>query len=197
MRWLQCFVLMFCLFFTGQKTNAQTIFLPDWKIVSSFKLWSPIEQQHSKLLDDKQVKLILLLSTECPMCISYTRTIAELYAKYSSIIGFYGIFPGRSYTDKQIKEFVSSYQLSIPVLVDPKMKLTKSLKGEVTPEVFLFDASGKCVYKGAIDNWLVELGKKKIKPDQHYLQDAIEQTLRGEPVLISYNKPQGCLLNEY
>jgi len=77
------------------------------------------------------------------------------------------------------------------------MKLTKLLRAEVTPEAFLFDSSGTCIYRGAIDNWLVEIGKKKIKADEHFLQNAIEQTLRGEQVAINFIKAQGCLLNEY
>lgn len=189
--------LLVCMVFIRSQALAQQELLPEWQAVSNYKLWSPTSKENKKLVTDNKLQVIVLLSTECPMCISYTRTLEELNKRFSSKVNFYGIFPGNTYTDEKINEFVSSYKLSIPIYIDEKMKMTRALKGRVTPEVFLFDSSGNCVYRGAIDDWLVELGKKKTKPDQHFLLNAIEQALNNEAVLITYTKAQGCLLNDF
>jgi hypothetical protein len=81
--------------------------------------------------------------------------------------------------------------------MDRNLLLVRMVKGEVTPEAFLFTTDGKLVYSGAIDNWLTELGKKKQKPDKLFLQDAILNTLSGSPVTVPYVKAQGCLVNDY
>jgi hypothetical protein len=96
-----------------------------------------------------------------------------------------------------VKGFTASYRLNFPLYVDKKMSLTRYLEGEVTPEVYLFNSNGQLVYRGAIDNWLVDLGQKKQKPDQHYLLNAITQTLSGELVRLPFVKAQGCILNDY
>lgn len=190
-------IFFICFIFLRLQASSQSGLPQVWETVASTKLWSPVQKSKLQLNADTQMKVVVFLSTECPMCISYTKTVEELKNRFSSQVSFYGIFPGRTYSDVQINEFVSSYKLTIPVFVDKKMKLTNALKAEVTPEVFLFDSTGKCIYRGAIDDWLVALGKKKTKPDQHYLLNAIEQTLRNEPVLVTYTKAQGCLLNDY
>ena len=191
------YALIYCMLFLSSYVYSQSRIQPVWSSLTSEKIWSPFEQKYKPLKDDGRLQVIILLSTECPMCISYSRTIEALNQQYASQINFYGVFPGRTYSDKQVNEFVSSYKLTIPVFIDPKMKLTKLLRAEVTPEAFLFDSSGTCIYRGAIYNWLVEIGKKKIKADEYFLQNAIEQTLRGEQVAINFIKAQGCLLNEY
>jgi hypothetical protein len=77
------------------------------------------------------------------------------------------------------------------------MHISRLLKGEVTPEVFLLDAQGQLLYHGAIDNWLAGIGQKRQKPNEHYLLDAINQSLLGQAVSIPYVKAQGCILNDY
>jgi hypothetical protein len=96
-----------------------------------------------------------------------------------------------------VLQFKQSYNISYALLTDKKNDVVRKLRGEVTPEVYLFDQTGQCVYRGAIDNWLTALGKKKQKPDQFYLADAIQQSIKGEQVTNSYVKAQGCALNEY
>ncbi|HMP94962.1 MAG TPA: hypothetical protein PKD90_18930, partial [Phnomibacter sp.] len=84
-----------------------------------------------------------------------------------------------------------------PVWVDSSLMLTNMLQGRVTPEVFLFNTQGKLVYQGAIDNWMTDLGKKKPKANQHYLQQALEATVKGLPVKQPFQKAAGCRINDY
>lgn len=161
------------------------------------KLWSPQIQSHVNITNPKHPVVLVLLSPDCPMCISYTQLLKRIRTKYDQEIELIGIIPGRTYHDSAVLKFVNKYELNFPVYVDKKLKVSKYLKAELTPECFLFDQKGMLVYSGAIDNWLTDLGKKRLQPDQHYLLDALSQTHSGIPLLFSYVKPQGCLLNEY
>jgi hypothetical protein len=67
----------------------------------------------------------------------------------------------------------------------------------VTPEAILMDENGQVVYRGAIDDWVVELGKKKLKATNEYLRQAVFQYLHQQPVAIKRVVPKGCLINEY
>lgn len=150
-----------------------------------------------KISPGHTLTLLVLLSPECPMCVSYTQLLKKTKTKYGDDLQLIGLVPGRSYKDPVLQEFAESYALNFPIYVDKKFRIVSYLKGEVTPECFLFDKDGRLVYSGAIDNWLADLGKKRPHADQHYLLDAIEQSLSYRPVVLPFVKAQGCLLNEY
>ena len=61
----------------------------------------------------------------------------------------------------------------------------------------MVNKSGKLIYRGAIDDWIEELGQKKIKAQQHYLQNAIIQYLQKEDIQLKQTRPVGCLINEF
>ena len=58
---------------------------------------------------------------------------------------------------------------------------------ERTPEVFLFDRDRRLVYHGAIDDSYDETGVR-----EHYLRDAVEALLTGEPPPLAETTPVGC-----
>lgn len=140
---------------------------------------------------------LVLLSPDCPMSVNYTKTLNDLQQQFGDTIQVMGILPGMTYEDSTILGFAKAYGLRFPLYVDKKMRISRLLKGEVTPEVFLLDAEGQLVYHGAIDNWLAGIGQKRQKPNEHYLLDAIHQSLLGQTVSIPYVKAQGCILNDY
>jgi len=140
---------------------------------------------------------LVLLSPDCPMSINYTKTLNDMQQQFGNSVQVMGILPGKTYKDSTILDFAASYHLQFPLYVDKKMQLSRQLKGEVTPEVFLLDAQGRLLYHGAIDNWLAGIGQKRQKPNEHYLLDAINQSLLGLAVSIPYVKAQGCILNDY
>jgi hypothetical protein len=74
--------------------------------------------------------------------------------------------------------------------------LTRYLQATVTPQVVLIDSVGNLVYKGAIDDWIVGLGKKKEKITMHYAADAIKQYLQLMPVTVKSTKAYGCKIND-
>ena len=141
--------------------------------------------------------LFLFLSTECPLCQNYTSALNALYKQYKNQVVFYGILPGNTYTSSDVKTFISTYQISFPLLIDDSEKLTRYLQTTVTPEALLLDANANLLYKGAIDNWLVSLGKKRIQATEHYLQDALNNTIHHTNIKIKRTKAIGCKLNDF
>lgn len=144
-----------------------------------------------------KLSALVLLSPDCPMSINYTKTLNDMQQQFGNSVQVMGILPGKTYKDSAILDFASAYHLRFPLYVDKKMHISRLLKGEVTPEVFLLDAQGQLLYHGAIDNWLAGIGQKRQKPSEHYLLDAINQSLLGKAVSVPYVKAQGCILNDY
>jgi ABC-type uncharacterized transport system ATPase subunit len=75
--------------------------------------------------------------------------------------------------------------------------LTTYIKGTVTPEVILMNQQGEVIYRGAIDDWVSDLGKKKLVVSNEYLKTAIKQYLQNQTVSIKSVEPIGCLINEF
>lgn len=193
---LSSLLLMFHLL-TSEICVSQTKLVIDKQVCSEVQLWSPINQKNTRLTDEHVLLLLVFLSPECPMSVSYTKTLNELHREFADKISINGIFSGKTNADSTILAFSRDYKLSFPLLVDATKQLAKLLKAQVTPEVYLFDSTGRFVYSGAIDNWLLDLGKKRLKPDEFYLHDAIERTLKNIPVEKSYVQAKGCLLNDF
>ncbi len=109
----------------------------------------------------------------------------------------YGIVPGTAYTTKDMAAFQNKYHIAYPILIDAEQKFTQYLKATVTPQVILLDKEGTLIYTGAIDDWVQAQGKKKQQPTQHYLQDAIQQSLQPEVVKIKKTTVFGCKINDH
>lgn len=194
----QILVLICCLLvYTGygqQTTTAQTM-IPDSarKIaLTSLKGFSTVFP-----ITKSPLSVIVFLSPECPLCRNYSKTLNELSTEFAGKAQFIGIVPGKAYTSAEISRFIKEYSLKMNILIDPSKKFSRSLKASVTPEVIVTDNKGTIYYRGAIDDWMVALGKKKEKPSIFYLQNALSQLVNKQPVILSSTKPVGCFINDY
>ena len=87
--------------------------------------------------------------------------------------------------------------MNFQLFIDPVKKLTNYLEATITPEVVLINETGKLIYRGAIDDWVTDLGKNKIRPEKEYLRLAVAQYINHQPISIKKTKPKGCYINEY
>lgn len=145
----------------------------------------------------KPLHLFVFLSPDCPLCHNYAPVLNELQRTYKEQLQIHAIVPGRSYADSLVNQFVETFSLKYTILKDTRQQLTKYFKAAATPEVFLLNNSGNLLYRGAIDNWAVSLGKKRIKTTEYYLMDAVDKSLRHLPIATKYVAPVGCIINEY
>lgn len=71
---------------------------------------------------------------------------------------------------------------------DDHSKVADAFGATRTPEVFLFDATGKLVYKGAIDDNPANAGNVK----REYLKEAIQEMKSGKNISITESRSVGC-----
>ena len=109
----------------------------------------------------------------------------------------YGIVPGNAYSQKDVGVFASTYHIKFPLLTDTNKNLSDYLQASITPEAILLDSNGELIYKGAVDNLLEDLGKRRVKATNNYLEDAITATINHQPVTIKRTKAVGCKINTY
>lgn len=139
--------------------------------------------------------VIYFLSPECPLCINYTLAMRNLEQKFGSdSVRFYGAYSKEWFSAEEVREYQLKYKLEFEMLLDEDNQLANALDASVTPEVFVFNQIGEKVYSGKIDNWVNDLGKKKLKVSENYLENALIAALSGEDITPKQTEPIGCLI---
>ena len=78
--------------------------------------------------------------------------------------------------------------MRFPYVVDATSDVARAFGATHTPEAFLFDAGGRLVYHGAVDD-----NARDPKAVKHpYLRDALEAVLNGKSVAVPVTKSIGC-----
>lgn len=166
-------------------------------LLSLFVLWAGVFSEASAQPGTTPLRVVIFLSPECPLCQNYSLPLNALFKKYAGKVQFTGVVPGKAYTAADVNAFSKKYHIGFTVYIDSAKAMSTSLAATVTPEVFLLGPDKKVLYHGSIDNWIKDLGMQSARPTVFYLRDAIDQTLAHQPVRIPYNKPVGCLINNY
>ena len=88
----------------------------------------------------------------------------------------------------EMKKYAQSQKYNVPYLMDDNAKMADLFGANHTPEVFLFNNTGKLMYKGALnDNPSDPKGYKKV-----YINDAIDAVVAGKAVDPNTTKSIGC-----
>lgn len=89
---------------------------------------------------------------------------------------------------KAMQQYAYAQQYNWAYSVDSNHELADAFGASRTPEVYLFDGSGKLVYRGAIDDSPAD--ETKIK--RQHLKEAINEMLSGANVSVKESRSVGC-----
>ena len=139
--------------------------------------------------------VIFIFSTDCPVSNKYGPERARLEKDYGAKgVAFLFVDPEAGETDQEIKDFVSKYGITSPVVHDAADPLTQALGATTTTEAFVLDPARTLVYRGAINDQY-GLGYAKDLPEKTYLQDALDALLSGRIPDVSAMTAPGCALD--
>lgn len=89
------------------------------------------------------------------------------------------------------KKVADEWKLKHPILLDESGEVGRMYGAQTTPHMFVIDAKGVLVYRGAIDNapgGKVEGGGEKV----NYVSAALADLKAGKPVATQETKSYGC-----
>jgi len=95
-------------------------------------------------------------------------------------------YPEDSFEEMQKRARLKGYPF--PYLFDETQEVARAYGAERTPEVFVFDRDRRLRYHGAIDDNYEDPSRVRA----HYLRDALDALLAGEPVPVEDTRPVGC-----
>ena len=178
---------------------------------AALQLGDPVPQRDVKMhsVDGRELSiadaagnkgtLVIFTCNHCPWAKAWQSRIASLGNTYRQrgigVIAINANDPA-AVTEDGFEAMVTRAKevgFQFPYVVDAGSKVARAFGAERTPEAFVFDAAGKLVYHGTIDDNAEDANQVK----QHYLDDALDAVATGKPVGLAETKALGCSIKFY
>jgi peroxiredoxin len=138
--------------------------------------------------------LVVFTCNHCPYAQAWEERIVALGNDYSKrgigVVAINSNDPAVAPADgyEKMQERARSKSYGFPYAVDSTSAVAKAFGATKTPEVYVFDASGKLAYHGAVDDSSEDPAKVK----DRYLADALDAVLAGKQPDPAETKALGC-----
>ncbi len=157
----------------------------------------PSGEQLSLLGAEQRAAVLVFVAPDCPISNRYVPTYNRLEASFrSSQVALYLVYSDDTFSNDQIAEHRSTYEIAAPALVDHDQRLQKLVGAQVTPEAFLLDPQARVRYSGRVDDRWVSFGRFRPKPSDESLTNAVNAFLDGRPIDPDRTEAIGCYLPE-
>ncbi|HJN90891.1 MAG TPA: redoxin domain-containing protein [Verrucomicrobiota bacterium] len=143
----------------------------------------------------KAVVLVFVLR-DCPVSNVYAPEMTRIHKEYSRKgVAIFLVHPDRDTDTKAARAHAKEYKLSAPLVLDHDHKLVRRAEAVITPEAAVFDAKGRLVYRGRIDNLYADYGKKRFNTTRRELRETLDALLAGKPMTKRTTKAVGCYID--
>lgn len=150
-------------------------------------VWKPQEQASATV--------IVFTAHECPVANRSVPDLNRLWEEFAEKgIEFLFLYTDPEAPAELVQTHVKEYAIGPPVLIDRDHVFVRKLGAKMTPEVFVFDAEGKAVYRGRINDRFSGFGQSRPAPTRHDLRDALEALVAGKDTAYREAKGFGCTL---
>jgi hypothetical protein len=144
-----------------------------------------------------RARVFLFVRTDCPLTNRYAPELRRIASEFSGrAVTFWLVYPDASETPASIERHIAEYRFPGRPVRDPHETLVRRAHVLVAPEAAVFDAAGRLVYHGRIDDRVIDFGKARPVATTHDLEDAIAAVLDGRPVAHAETRAIGCSLAE-
>jgi thiol-disulfide isomerase/thioredoxin len=145
---------------------------------------------------DRRALVLISHGNECPILQQYAPTIRGLSEKYvAQGVQFALVNANPQDTPQTIQEDLAAFGVSLPTFVDTAQTMSKTVGFRSTNEAALVDPkTWTIVYRGAIDDQISFAGRLDA-PRTHFLADALDQFLAGQPIAKPTTQAFGCAIS--
>jgi len=183
-RVLSFLVLLVCFFLPATARPPQSALDLDGKSVD------PIKSSQGK------ITVLIFVRTDCPISNRYAPLLQRMSDSFSTKAKFWLVYPDKKTTASEITAHLKQFHSSISALRDPDHSLVKLAGATITPEAAVFDAQGRLLYHGRIDNWYEDPGRSRPAATTHELQNVVETAIDGKPSPLATAPAVGCYISD-
>jgi len=173
----------------------ESMVVPLGTLMPEFELKDPFGVAHaSSSLPGRKGLLLVVTCNHCPYAKAVWPRLIRL-AKYAEGLGIRtaainpNIHPNYPEDAPEVmRERIKEWKIPFPYLIDETQEVASKLKAQCTPDIYLFDATGKLVYHGRIDdNW-----QDESRVTKEELKEAITCLASGRPLPEVQYPSMGC-----
>ncbi len=147
------------------------------------------------LADAGPASVFLFMRSDCPIANRYAPELRRLHESFSPRgVRFWLVYVDPQEEAGSIGRHAEEYQVPGEILRDSHHDLVRLTGARVTPEAAVFDAGGRLVYRGRIDDRYPDFGKARAQPNRRDLKLALESVLQGETVAEPETRAVGCFI---
>ncbi|MCH2173735.1 redoxin family protein [Myxococcota bacterium] len=145
---------------------------------------------------DQKAVVIFVQGNGCPIVRNGVHALKALRDEYESRgVVFFMLNPQIQDDRESVLEEAEAFGYDFPVLMDDAQLVAESLGVDRTAEVFVIEPKkGTVLYRGPIDDRL-HYESQKPTTKHHYLRDALEAALAGEPIPADVPASPGCIIH--
>jgi peroxiredoxin len=171
------------------------------QIVSTTVKMKNVDESQVSIADVAGAKgtVVFFSCNACPFVKAWEARIAslgnEFRARGVGVIAINSNDPSVNGEDNfpRMQERARNLGFEFPYVVDSGSSVALAMGATRTPEAFLFDAKGKLVYHGVID----DNAHVAADVEQYYLRDALQALVDGKEVPVKTTKALGCTIKFY
>ena len=152
------------------------------------------DPQPDPFAGNARARVLVFARTDCPITNRYAPELRRIAAGFSRGVEFWMVYPDSAETAAAIEKHIAEFHFPGRWTRDPEHALVRRAEATVAPQAAVFDAAGKLVYSGRIDDRYVDFGKFRPAPTVHDLENAIAAALAGRPATPARTRATGCFL---
>jgi peroxiredoxin/mono/diheme cytochrome c family protein len=176
---------------------APALALAPGDVVDNFRLLDQNGKSHELYYSsDMKAVVIMVQGNGCPIVRQALPALQEIRDKYQAQ-GVEFLLLNSNLQDKRdaVAAEAREFSIDFPILLDESQLIGESLGVVRTSEVFVINPKGwKLAYRGPLDDRL-SYEKQRPAASKHYLTDALDDMLAGQPVRVPKADGVGCLVN--
>ena len=165
--------------------------------VGNFSLTDQSGAKH-ELFDggDARVLVLMVQGNGCPVVRNALIDLAAVRERFrGEPVRFLMINSNLQDDEVSIRAEAQEWGIDLPVLVDDTQKVGEALGFTRTAEALVIDTQSRSLaYRGPVNDRLV-YERQRSAADNHYVIDAVEAVLAGEPPAVRSIAAVGCLIN--
>ncbi|MGD9901985.1 MAG: redoxin family protein [Vicinamibacterales bacterium] len=146
-------------------------------------------------LDGGAATVLVFTAVDCPISDRYAPEVRRLAAGFADKgVRTWIVYANAGERPADARAHAAAFGYGLPVAMDAAAALADRAGAEVTPEAAVFDATGRLVYRGRVDDRYLDFGVDRPAPTTHELADAVTAVLAGRAVSRAVVPAVGCAI---
>jgi hypothetical protein len=163
-------------------------------------LQAPLDAATPEYRHGERASVLIFTTTDCPISNAMLPEISRLAREFTPQgVSFTLVHVDPDTTMTKAREHAKSYEIRIPLVLDPHHQLVKRYQATRTPEAFVILPEGNTAYHGRINDLYHAPGQRRRAPTSNDLRDALTVVLAGARITKdkAHQPAVGCVIADF